>query len=174
VAAAPTSIDLGTHRDLTGRTHEVWLRRALLVLVTVLPVLGLLSLFGQRMGVSSVSSPAATLSVKSPGALRGGLLFTVRFQIVAHQSIKHATLVLGQNWLDGMTINGIEPSPGSEESRHGRLVLFLGPISAGETWNEYLSLQVNPTTIGDREGSVALYNGQRRLLLLTRTATVFP
>ena len=174
MAGAPTSVDLGRHRDLAGRAHEVWIRRALLCLLLVLPVLGLLDFFGQSPGSSTVNSPVATLHVQSPTRLRGGLLYQARFQIIPHQNIKNAILELDRNWLDGITVNTIEPSPSSEVSRHGRLALYLGPISAGDKWNEYLQFQVNPTSTGQRNGTVMLYAGNKRLLSLTRSATVFP
>ncbi|MFL5823527.1 MAG: hypothetical protein ACJ764_08815 [Solirubrobacteraceae bacterium] len=174
MAAAPTSIDLGHHRDLEGRSREVWVRRVLLCVLLVVPVLGLLDFFGQSPGSTTASSAAVTLNVQSPTRLRSGLLYQARFQIVPHQDIKNAILELDPSWLEGMTINTIEPSPSSEVSRHGRLVLYLGSISAGERWNQYLQFQVNPTTVGHRNGTVTLYDGRKRLLSLTRSATVFP
>jgi hypothetical protein len=174
VAAAPTSIHLDSHRDLKGRSREVWIRRVLLALLIVLPLLGLLNFFGQSPGSTTVSSSVATLNITSPTRLRGGLLYTARFKITAHQAMKHAILVLDPNWLEGMTVNTIEPSPNSEESEHGRLALFLGSINADDSWTEYVAFQVNPTSVGERNGNVALYDGTRRLLSLTRPATVFP
>jgi hypothetical protein len=174
VAATPTAIDLKQHRDLQGRSREVWIRRVLLVLLFVVPVLGLLDFFGQGTGSSTASSPTATLNVTSPQRLRGGLLYQTRFQIVAHQDIQNAILVLDRNWLEGMTVNTLEPSPSSEDSKNGRLALFLGSINAGHVWNQYLSFQVNPTSVGGRNGSVALYDGSKRLVSLTRSSTVFP
>jgi hypothetical protein len=174
MGAAPTSIDLGHHRDLVGRSREVWIRRALLFLLLIAPVLGLSDFFGQSPGSSTVSSDVATLNVQSPTRLRGGLLYQARFQIIPRQNIKNAILELDPNWLEGITVNTIEPSPSSELSRHGRLALYLGSISAGDKWNEYLQFQVDPTTVGHRNGTVTLYDGSKRLLSLVRSATVFP
>lgn len=47
-ADVPFGIDRARHQDLTGRSHHVWWRRMALTMVAVLPVLGLLSVFGQR------------------------------------------------------------------------------------------------------------------------------
>jgi hypothetical protein len=174
VAVAPTAIDLDQHRDLRGRSREVWVRRTLLGLLFVLPVLGLLDFFGQGPGSTTAGSAAATLNVQSPKRLRGGLLYQARFKIVAHQDIKDAVLVLGANWLEGMTINTLEPAPSTEDSKNGRLALSLGSIDAGHVWNEYLQFQVNPTSVGARNGRVALYDGSKKLVSLTRSATVFP
>jgi hypothetical protein len=146
----------------------------LLLLLLVPPVLGLLNFFGQSPGSTTVSSPVATLNVQSPTRLRGGDLYQARFRIFARQDIKNATLVLDPNWLEGQTINTIEPSPSTEQSKNGRLELSLGSINAGQEWSEYLQFQVNPTSVGERNGNVALYDGNRRLLSLSRGATVFP
>jgi hypothetical protein len=174
VAAAPTSIKLGYHRDLEGRSREVWVRRAFLLLLLVPPVLGLLNFFGQSPGSTTASSPVATLNVQSPTRMRGGDLYQARFQIFAHRDIKNATLVLDPNWLEGQTINTIEPSPSSEQSQGGRLELLLGSLNAGQKWSQYLQFQVDPTSVGERNGTVSLYDGKRRLLSLSRGATVFP
>ena len=60
------------------------------------------------------------------------------FQINPRQNINHAILVLDPNWLEGMTINTIEPAPNPEQSERGRLALLLGSINAGDKWTEYL------------------------------------
>jgi hypothetical protein len=159
---------------LEGRSREVWVRRVLVVVLLVPPVLGLLNFFGQSPGSTTVSSPVATLNVQSPTRMRGGDLYQARFQITAHRNINNATLVLDPNWLEGQTINTIEPSPSNEQSQGGRLELQLGSINAGQKWSEYLEFQVNPTSVGERNGNVALYDGSRRLLSLSRGATVFP
>ena len=44
--------------------------------------------------------------------------------------LKQATLVLSQGWLEGNTINTIEPSPVGEASRNGSLSLDLGHVPA--------------------------------------------
>jgi hypothetical protein len=45
---APVGIDRARHQDLAGRGHHVWQRRAALVVIAVIPLLGLLNVFGQR------------------------------------------------------------------------------------------------------------------------------
>jgi hypothetical protein len=174
VADAPTGVKVSRDRDLRGRAHEVWGRRALLVLLAAVPVLGLLNVFGQHVGTSTASSPAATLEVQSPTRIRGGLLYQTRVRIVARERIANARLVFDGDWLEGMTLNTIEPSPRSESSADGALALDLGPIRSGRSWTQFLEFQVNPTTVGGRAGSVALYDGPMKLASVDRSATVFP
>ena len=73
-----------------------------------------------------------------------------------------------------MTLNTLEPAPRSESSVNGALALDLGPIRAGGSWTQFLEFQVNPTTIGDRAGTIALYDGASELAAVDRAATVFP
>ena len=170
----PDTIVLKRHRDLDGRMHDLWIRRALFALVAVIPVLGLLNVFGQRPEALRASAPEATLELSAPSHLRGGLIWQARFTIAAHRELKRATLELEEGWMEGMTINTIEPSPIGEGSHDGRLVLELGHVPAGERYVLYMQFQVDPTNVGRRGADVDLYDGDRRLATLDRTVTVFP
>ena len=173
--AAPDEIVLSRDRDLRGREKDIWIRRLLLTLVAVVPVLALFNLFGQRPATSKASVPAATLSVYAPTRLRGGLLWEGRFHITAHQEIKNAILELGTGWAEGMSINTIEPSPVSEASNSGRLSLELGHIGAGKSFILFMQFQVNPTNIAlGRKQTVWLNDGTDRLLTFSRDVTIFP
>lgn len=174
MAGAPEGIILTRHRDLKGRRWHPWLRRGLLGLVAVVLVLGLLDVFGQRPSTTRVDSDAATLEISSPGSVRGGLLFQSRFTIEARQELKDATLVLGPGWLDGLTVNTIEPSPVNEASRDGRLTLELGHLPAGAKYVLFVDYQVNPTTVGRRTQRVELDDGELPILSTHQTLTVFP
>jgi hypothetical protein len=174
VAGAPEGIILARHRDLKGRRWHPWLRRGLLGLVAVVLLLGLLDVFGQRPSTTRVDSAAATLEISAPRALRGGLLFQSRFTIEARQELKDATLVLGPGWLDGLTVNTVEPSPVNEASRNGRLALELGHLPAGAKHVLYVEYQVNPTTVGRRTQRVELDDGELPILSTHQTLTIFP
>lgn len=50
-----------------------------------------------------------------------GLLFSARITIHANETLQDAALVLNSNWLEGMTLNTLEPSPVSETSQNGSL-----------------------------------------------------
>src|ERR671931_1546203 len=93
--AAPDEIVLSRDRDMRGRDKELWIRRALMALVVVIPIVALFNVFGQRPTTAKASVPAATLSVYAPTKLRGGLIWEARFHITAHQELKNAILRLG-------------------------------------------------------------------------------
>jgi hypothetical protein len=174
VTQIPDTLVLKRHRDLEGKRNEAWLRRGLLLLVGAVPVLALFNVFGQRPHVETARAAAASLELYAPAHVRGGLLWEARFTVFAHRELKKATLELDRGWMEGLTINTIEPSPIGEGSHDGKLVLELGHVPAGEKHVLYLQFQVNPTNVGRRSQDVRLYDGEQLLATLHRTVTVFP
>lgn len=174
MADAPEGIKVGRHRDLQGRGWQIWVRRGLLALVAVFVLLALFNVFGQASSTALAESAAASLSVHSPTKVRGGLLWQARFTVEARQEVKNATLVLSQGWLDGNTINTVEPSPLGEGSRNGALTFQLGHIPQGEHYVLYVQFQTNPTNFGRRRADVKLEDDGKQLLAVHRTLTVFP
>ena len=174
MAQIPDTIVLRRDRDLGPRRNDIWIRRGLFALVCAIPLLALANVFGQRPDTSSGGAGAARISVSAPSRVRGGLLYQARFTITARKSLTQAALVLDRGWLDGLTLNTVEPSPVSESSKDGKLALDLGPISSGHSYEFILDFQVNPTTMGSQDQNVTLYDGNRALVTLHRTLTVFP
>ena len=174
MADQPDGIVLPRHRDLEGRAWHPWVRRALLAVVLLIAVLALAGVFGQRPSSTRAEAAPATMSISAPDAVRGGLLFQARFTIEASQALKDATLVLNQAWLDGLTVNTIEPSPVNEASRNGSLALSLGHLPAGAKYVLYMEFQVNPTTVGTRTLRAELEDGDLPVVSITRDLRVFP
>lgn len=174
MANAPDGIKLGRYRDMKGRGWHIWVRRGLLWFVALILVLALFNTFGQRPSSARADSPAASLKVYAPTRVRGGLLWEARFTIRANQDLKKATLALSQGWLEGNTINTIEPGPLGEASRNGSLTLDLGHVPQGERYELYMQFQTNPTNIGRRSADVQLQDGDKLLLTIHRTITIFP
>ena len=174
MADQPDGIVLRRHRDLEGRRWHPWLRRGLLGLIALVLLLGLFDVFGQATSTTRAQAGAATLSVSAPGAVRGGLLFQARITTEAHTELRDATLVLNQAWLDGLTVNTIEPSPLNEASRDGNLAFDLGHLPAGSKHVLYLDYQVNPTTVGSRTLRLDLQDGETPVTSLERTLRIFP
>jgi hypothetical protein len=152
----------------------VHVRRGLLALLAVFLVLGLLNVFGQRPETSSAALAEGELEVTAPDRVRGGLYYQARFTVRAREELENATLVLDSGWAEGITINTLVPSPVGEASRDGRLVFELGRVPRGQKHVFYLQLQVNPTNVGRRSQDVELYDGERFLVAVDRTVTVFP
>ena len=157
-----------------GRAKGVWFRRTVVLVLSAIVVLALANRFGQRQSVSVVRSAPASLSVRAPSNLRGGLIYELRIEIRATDALHHAHLVIGDGWLEGMTMNTLEPTPANETSADGQLKLALGHIAAGQTFVQFIQMQVNPTTAARRTATVSLLDGNRRLATSRRTLTIFP
>jgi hypothetical protein len=175
MADAPDGIILKYHRDLDGMRETLWPRRLIIGAIVVLAVLGLLNVFGQRPVDVSADAAEASLKLNAPNHLRGGLLFSARFHITAHQDVKDAVLVLDQGWAEGMAINTIEPSPVGEASRDGKLSFDLGHVPAGQSYVLYMQFQANATNVAwHRPAGVTLFDGTTRLLHIDRKVTIYP
>ncbi len=170
----PDALTMKRHRDLVGRRWHMWLRRGFLTVLLAVCVLGLLDAFGQRSESATTSTPAAELELRAPAQARGGLMFQARFTITAREELKDARVVLDEGWIDGLTMNTIEPSPLGEASADGKLSFDLGHVPAGERYVLYLQLQVNPTSVGRRTQRVALYDGKTLVLTRDHSLTIFP
>ena len=174
MADQPDGIVLARHRDLKGRGWHPWVRRALVGVVALVALLALVGFVGQSASTTRAEAPVASLAVNAPDGVRGGLLYQARFTIVAHQELKHATLVLNEKWIDGLTVNTIEPSPVNEASRDGNLALELGHLAAGARYVLYLDYQVNPTTVGSRTLRADLEDGEQPVASITRSLRIWP
>jgi hypothetical protein len=169
----PDFLTLKHNRDQASR-RETPIRRVVMLVIALFCLAGLLNAFGQRPQTSRAAVSAASLKLYAPSKVRGGLYYEVRFTIDAAQDLKKATLVLDPGWIEGITINTIEPSPIGEASRDGKLVLELGHIPAGKTYLLFMQEQVNPTNVGRRSQDVALYDGDTFLTSIDHEVTVFP
>src|SRR5262245_63798333 len=174
MANPPEGIVLRRHRDLEGRRHQVWVRRSVLALIALVPILGLVNFFGQSPSDTEAAGPSATLSLSAPERLRGGLLFQAHFTIRAHSELEAAALILHPDWLEGVTLNTLEPSPAEETSVNGALRLEFGHIRAGQRFDVFLEYQVNPTAVGKRKQWVDLVDGQTTVASIRRSLFIFP
>lgn len=174
VVGPPDGITLENHRELHGRQRYVWVRRALLGAIAVLPLLALLNVFGQHPATSSASGPVASLSVTAPTRLRSGLIFQVKVKVDAHRDIKQLQLDFDEGWWESMSVNSIAPEPEQEASKHGHVQLTYGELQAGESLVSRLYFQVNPTNVGKRREDVILADGETPLLTVRRSLTIFP
>ncbi len=171
----PEGLTLERNRDLAGIAKAPWARRCVIGLVVAFSLLGLLDLFGQRPETITASGSSADLELYAPDHLRGGLLFSARFHIHARRDIRNAVLILDPGWVEGMSINTIEPSPVGEGSSNGRLTLQLGHVPKGQSYILFMQFQVNPTNLAwRRSADVTLADGSRPILRLGHHLTIYP
>jgi hypothetical protein len=169
----PDLIDAERHVELRSRRAPI-ARRIFLALLTVFVAAALAGVFGQRPSSSQANGPAATLRVRSPTSLRGGLIYQARFDVAARRRLQAPKLVLDTGWVEGLTINSTEPQPSNEVTRNGRIVLGFDSLNAGERLTFWIQYQVNPTTVGHRDQGVELDDGTTPIARLERDTTVFP
>ena len=174
VSELPEGLSGSEHRDLRGRGHEPWIRRAVLAALVALCAIALAGAFGQRATTTAAGGPAASLSVEAPDRLRGGLLAQGRIDVRAHRRIAQPRLVLERGWLDGITINTISPEAAAQGDDRGRLVLAYDELPAGESLTLWIEVQVNPTALGAMPQDVELRDGDLTLARVERELVVFP
>jgi hypothetical protein len=162
------------HVDLTARRGEPWARRALISLLAAVVVAALFDVAGQGAATRHAEAAAATLTVKAPTRVRGGLFFQGRFDIVAREHLSRPTIVLGNGWTEEMQLNTIEPSPKSETSSDGELELEFDPMRSGEHLTLWLQFEVNPNGVGRRDRGVTLRDGERTIAHIPGKITVAP
>ena len=149
MADVPDQLTLKRHRDLVGRERRPFVRWAVLAALGLLCLLGLSNAFGQRPQTDTASGDGVELEVYSPERVRSGLFFMSRFTIRAEREIEAA-------------------------SRDGKIAFDLGHVRAGTDYVLFLHFQVNPTEVGRRPQDVQLLDGERPLLELDRTVTIYP
>ena len=174
MASAPQGLTFKTHRDRQNWWQSPWLRRVLLLLPLALAIVGLVNWFGQRPTRSVAVGPSAKLSVLAPTHGRSGLIYAARFRIDALKELKSATLLLDGGWADGYTVNGSAPQPVTQGETDGKRNYGFGHIPAGQHVTFWLSLQINPTTIGTHRQDVWLYDGNRLIATVRRSIRIYP
>jgi len=152
----------------------MWFQRAVFVLLAAFVISALLNVYGQVPSTVWARSSSADLELYAPTSLRGGLLYETRLRIHAHTDIKQAVVRLDGGWLEGFTLNTIEPSPLGQASSKGKLVFTLGHIPAGETYTLYMEFQANATNVGIHHQGIVLLDGQQQLAELHRSVTTYP
>jgi hypothetical protein len=161
--------------DESTAVARLWARRFGCLLLAVVPVAALFNVFGQRSSTATLQAPALTLSVHAPHAVRAGLLFQTKIAITAKRKLPDVTLLLGNGWFDGLTLNTEEPSASSETNGpDGGVVLSLGTLQPGQPYVQYLEYQVNPTSIGRRHQAVEVSSAGAELASVEHTMTVIP
>jgi hypothetical protein len=162
------------HLELHGRQAEPWWRRGVLAVMGAVVVAALAGVSGQQHETAHAETSAASVTVRAPGVVRGGLFFQGRIDIVAHQAVKKPRLVLGPGWTEELQLDTLEPSPTAESSSAGRLELEYDPLRPADHLTVWLQYEANPTGMGRRDRSVTLLDASRPLARVPGDITAFP
>lgn len=171
---APEGLDHERDVLLEGRGAHPAVRRTFLALFGVWALLALANVFGQRPDTSQASAGFASLEVRSPSRLRGGLIFQTRITVHAHSRIAHPTLVLQHGWFEEMSVNGVIPNPVSQSTDNGTVRMGFPALAAGHSSTVWIYFQTNPTNVGRHSEDVALEGARGERVVVRRTVTVFP
>ena len=174
MAELPGNLQPDRHRDLGGRGPGPWVRRVYLAVLLAIVVLALLDVFGQGNSTATSADPKATLAVKAPEGLRGGLLYQVRITVQTRVALSHPRIVMSPGWFEGLTLNTLEPTPESEGTRQGAVTLTYPALGPGDSLVVFTDWQVNPTTVDSRTVDVELDDGSTPITRVSRKLTVFP
>jgi hypothetical protein len=166
--------DLAEGAEPRALSRGLWARRATMTVLVAIALLGLLDVFGQRTSRSAAAGDGATLAVRAPKAVRGGLLFESTVQITARRAIDHPRLLLADGWIEGMQVNSITPDADGQTVRGDDLVLSYPSLDAGARMTIRLQFQVNPTNVGHRSYDLELDDAETPLARVDRTLTVLP
>jgi hypothetical protein len=170
----PEGLDRDRHSELTGRAGEPWVRRGVIALLALVIVVALLGAFGQRHEIVQAQATSASLRVKVPKVVRGGLFFQGRLDVVAHEEIRRPRFLLGEGWTEEMQLNTLEPAPAAVTSTGGRLDIEYDTLRRDDHLTIWLQYTVNPTNVGKRDRSVTLLDGDRELARAPGTIRVLP
>jgi hypothetical protein len=167
-------LELARHRDLEGRGFARPARIVARVALLVLPVVALFNVFGQKASDTAVAGDGGALAVHLPDALRGGLIYQSTITIRAEQDLASPRLVFSADWLQGFTLNTIEPAPEGERSDGASLAFDFADMAAGDALRLVMQWQVNPTSTGDRDFDLTLKDGDRTVAVVRRDLRVWP
>jgi hypothetical protein len=162
------------HVELRGRGAEPWWRRGILAVMAAVVVAALAGVFGQQHETAHAETSAASVTVRAPTHVRGGLFFQMRIDIVAHQAIRKPRLVLGPAWTEQLQLDTLEPSPTGESSSAGRLELEYDPLKPDDHLTVWLQYEANPTGFGRRDRSVTLLDDAAPLARVPGHLTSLP
>jgi hypothetical protein len=166
--------DLAAGAEPRALNVGLWARRAVIALLAIVAALALTDVFGQRESGSSSAGPGATLALRAPRVVRGGLMFQSRIEVTSTVGIDRPRLVLDRGWMEGMQVNSINPTPQGEAVRGDRVVLSFPTLADGDRMTVWLQFQVDPTNVGRRAYGVELDDGERPLARIHRSISVLP
>jgi hypothetical protein len=124
--------------------HEVLLRRAGIVILTALVLLGLLGHLGPSSRTAVRSSAAGTMEVTYDAVARPGVDSEVRLTVRPEPATDALVLTIGREILEVYGIDHFSPEPVEQRAEDGRLVLEFA-TGDGDTFDLRISGRT-PTT----------------------------
>lgn len=141
-----------------------------------LPLAAALSglLGGGKESLSVARSPAANVTVETPGILRSGNWFETRILVEPHEDIADLTISIDQPLWRSMSIDTLVPDAEKAKSGDGRFAYSFGSVRSGERFLLKVDGQIQPRGLRRLRGSVALSDGERQLAAVPVSILVLP
>jgi hypothetical protein len=132
-------------------------RRAFLGALAVLVLLGLLGFFGIRTRTISATRGPWRLEVTYPQVDRGGLAAPFSATITRTGGIEEpVTLRMGDEFLDALDENGLDPDPAEATSGAGYVQWTFDPPDGGDVLTVSLDARIQPDNRGRVPGWVEI------------------
>lgn len=158
-----------------GSRHGQWLGSLPLVLLGVILVAALSGAFGGGADEPlRAKGPDAELAVDMPRILRSGMYFEMQIEVRADRNLTDAVIGIHPGLWRDITINTTIPQAGDERYERGMLRMRYGALGAGDHLILKVDGQINPDLLVGTRGSVALFDGDKRLAEVPVTVTVLP
>ena len=155
-----------------GSGRVILLRFLIFIVILALALAGLFG--GGGVGVRSVDTPAARLSLEAAERIRNGNYFEARIGVEAHLPIARPVIAVPASLWQDSTINSLIPDPEGDEYKDGEYRFRFGPLAAGERFEFKIDGQINPELYGRLKGDYRLLDGNRELARLHSKLTVIP
>jgi hypothetical protein len=116
----------------------------------------------------------ASLGVHAPEITRNGEFLEMRIEVDTDAPISELVIGVESALWEDLTVNTMIPAPTGEESAGGEFRFTFGGLEPGTPFLLKIDLQVNPDILGGNDGTVAVYDGNQRLVETPISITVLP
>ena len=158
-----------------ARPHERRANPAPLILLAVLMILGLAgALGGHPPSRHQVETADVVFHVLSPDRLRNGMVFETLVEIEAKKPVRQLVVSISDGLWQDMTINTMIPAAETEEYRGGFHRFSFSGLQSGEVFRFKVDGQINPPLLGQVRGTVAAWDGSRKLAAINLRTKVLP
>jgi hypothetical protein len=115
-----------------------------------------------------------SLAVHGPETTRNGEFFEIRVTVETDTRIDDLTIGVAKTLWEDMTVNTMIPAATEETGTDEEFRFTFGPLEAGARFDFKIDLQVNPDIVGGNQGSLTIYDGERRITSVDIGIMVLP
>jgi hypothetical protein len=136
-------------------------------------VLGLTGLLGHERNWQAAAN-GTELAVHAPAITRNGEFLEMRISVETDEPIGELVIGVESALWEDLTLNTMIPAPTDEDSEAGEFRFTFTGLEPGMPFLLKIDLQINPDIVGGNDGTVAVYDGDERLVETPISITVLP